>query len=783
MGEYVRPAAAFRKLDAARLLKQGVYIYGSSGFGKTELIKQYLKNQKYIYIPCTQDNCDLSMIPENCTDPVAIDNVNAIQSTELRGDIISLFSRLHCWIIVSGRSRMPSWLFDTFIRRSMMLITEEDIALTRSDIDKYMRSSGLILSEKELSYLYKCSYGNLIGVKYTEQCMLSGAALDEELYQKNIVIVMRYFEETIVGALNTEVTEMLLKVSIPDDFTQQLAVMLTGNTGISRVIELAMDSGNFMTKSGDVYTIRAEFLGTLRNKALKEYPLEEIKQYALLAGAYYESNNEDNKALELYARYGSSSRIKELLLRNSRKNAESGYYIEMKKYYLMLSENDIASSVYLMSAMSLLYSMMMDFEKSEYWYERLAQYRDASTGAKKREAIAQIAYLDITLPGRGSKNILEIIRSCYTLLKDRSIPVPEFSLTSNLPSIMNGGKDFCDWSRRDKEIAAFAGKLICNFLGKYGVGLVNAALAESYFEKGGDPYEILAMSTSAKLEAEAGGKLELRFAATAVMIRQHLILGNPDAARDLLNSFERTVKAEKMRKLQPSIDAMRCRIALMDGEAGIVEKWLSGAPDENEGFIALDRYQYLTKIRCYIRYEELAKAYSLITSMKLYAEKCDRKFISMEVSLLEAIVKFRRDADWKEEFIKTLARICEYDFVPIISREGAALFPLLKECRSECAADRRINAKWFEKVLTETGRVARRYPLYLKTDAISAAEISPIDIRILSCLADGLSVQKTSEVLGIKFETLRSRIKELYRKLNVKNKTEAVIMAREMKLI
>ena len=83
MGEYVRPAPAFRKLDAAKILRQGVYMYGSSGFGKTELIKQYLKSQKYIYIPCLNDCCDLSVIPDDCT----IDNVNAIKNAKLRGEI------------------------------------------------------------------------------------------------------------------------------------------------------------------------------------------------------------------------------------------------------------------------------------------------------------------------------------------------------------------------------------------------------------------------------------------------------------------------------------------------------------------------------------------------------------------------------------------------------------------------------------------------------------------------------------------------------------------------
>ena len=49
----------------------------------------------------------------------------------------------------------------------------------------------------------------------------------------------------------------------------------------------------------------------------------------------------------------------------------------------------------------------------------------------------------------------------------------------------------------------------------------------------------------------------------------------------------------------------------------------------------------------------------------------------MELSLLTAIVKFRRSDEWKNEFVNSLEEICDYKFIPIISREGAAFFPLL----------------------------------------------------------------------------------------------------------
>ena len=48
---YIAPEAAIRKLRAARSLRQTVYIYGATGYGKTELIKQYLNNRRYRYIP------------------------------------------------------------------------------------------------------------------------------------------------------------------------------------------------------------------------------------------------------------------------------------------------------------------------------------------------------------------------------------------------------------------------------------------------------------------------------------------------------------------------------------------------------------------------------------------------------------------------------------------------------------------------------------------------------------------------------------------------------------
>ena len=224
-------------------------------------------------------------------------------------------------------------------------------------------------------------------------------------------------------------------------------------------------------------------------------------------------------------------------------------------------------------------------------------------------------------------------------------------------------------------------------------------------------------------------------------------------------------------------------MALYSGDMDAVGQWMKTAPDESGMFIALERYRYLTKIRCYIAYENYDRAYALIETLRYYAERCDRKYINMELDILTSVILFRKGDEWESRFIKALEKICEYRFIPIISEEGAAVYEMLSQCSDSCSRNKKINREWFERVVSETGRISRCYPMYLKATAKDFSKLQPMDIRILTCLADGLSIQETAVRLNMNYETLRSRIKEVYRKLNAKNKTEAVITARGMKLI
>lgn len=89
----------------------------------------------------------------------------------------------------------------------------------------------------------------------------------------------------------------------------------------------------------------------------------------------------------------------------------------------------------------------------------------------------------------------------YHVYDQWEVQLQEFSITANQPSLMNGEKDFCDWSFRDVEIMRSMEKILEGIFGSYGKGLTNLAIAESMFEKGGDNYEVAMLANKGRMQA------------------------------------------------------------------------------------------------------------------------------------------------------------------------------------------------------------------------------------------------------------------------------------------
>lgn len=779
--DYIAPADALKKLRAARSLRQTVYIYGATGYGKTELVRQYLSNRRYQYISCGDDNASRA---GNTSDAViVVDNLQLLKDSKQRLEILDMAAKKESWLILISRSPIPSWLMPAYVKEGFLVITEGDLNLKKTEIAAYLQAQQVSFTNEDLELISKNSKGNAYAVRHTALKMQEGMHPGKELTSEIQNAFADYLEENIMVQWDSDLLEFLMQVSVTEEFTLPLAEMITGNSHAGELLKRAAEAGNFLFYEHGVYRLRPELVKALRKRAKKVYGTKKMMDFVYHAGLYYEMHDQIVPALEMFVQCDRSERIKELLIRNARLNPGSGYYFELRQYYLQLKEEEIAQSAVLMAGMSMLYSLLLQEEESEYWYVKLKNYTEMAKGGQKREALSWLIYLDIALPHRGSADILEIMKRVPSLLFDKGISLPEFSVTSNCPSTMNGGKDFCHWSKNDRKLAASIGKLMERVLGSCSKGFVKTALAESLYEKGGDPYETLALLARAQLEMEGGGMMEMLFAAVGIQVRLDMLHGELQTAKSVLCSFEEKVKEQGSVKLLPNIAALRCRLALRDGDRDEVEKWMRTAPDEEKEFYVLERYRYLTKVRCYLFKSEYLRAQTLLEKLRYYAEKCHRTYISMEVGLLSAMVKQRMGGEWKNDFLAALKQACEYQFLRLISEEGAAAQELFLAAGKTWLEKEIPDKKWLASLLEETGKMAVRYPVYLKSQFAKATDFCDTALAILRLQAKGMSINRIAQELSMKPTTVKYHTKENYRKLGVSGKADAALAARSLGIL
>lgn len=796
---YVRPQAAWEKMKAAQNTGQAVYLYGTTGSGKTTFVADFLGRKRYHYITMADTRLEeiLEMVPErpDAQTIVVLDDLQLLETEEDRsicGQLVEdLSGRRDVWLILISRAPVPKWLKPVAVRHIFVLISEDELKLTEKEQELYLEKWELSLTEAACRKIRELGNGHPLFLRIAAMRLKS--IPQEEAAKDRVGAELRmigeagmdlgdYLEVYVYDQWNVELQEFLEAVCVVEQFDLQMAQQLTKKKEAGKFIRQAKETGNFLMERCEnnqvIYELIEPMKLTMRRRLAEKYAQDYINELYYSAGNSYEIEGNVTEALRMYEICHNEEGISRILIENMRNNPSTGQYFELRHYYLALSEEKIRESVELMAGMSMLQSMLFNEEESERWYQELSAYAKAKTGGQKWAAETRLLCLDIGLPHRGSVRLADLLKHAGTLVLERKLVLPELSVTSNLPSMMNGGKDFCEWSRRDKELAKSIGKLISIALGKYGKGLVNLALAESLFEKGGDDYEVASLAGNGRMQAESGGKVEQVFVAVGILTQLSMLNNRMDDAIDMLDSF-RQVAEQQAPNLMANIRAMSARMDLYTGRISEAYGWLSEAPDEDAEFNGMERYRYLTKVRVYLAAGKKEKALLLLDKMHFYAEKMHRTYIAIEVKLLAAIAMYRSGRDAWQEMLQAAVTMAEdYHFVRILTREGAALLMLLK---SGTVTWRDLAFK--KQVLEECEQMAGFYPAYLREKQEGNVILSDKALKILRLQAEGLSIEEIAGQLCLSKAGVKYYNKETYKKLGVNNKAAALTVARNRRLL
>ena len=156
--------------------------------------------------------------------------------------------------------------------------------------------------------------------------------------------------------------------------------------------------------------------------------------------------------------------------------------------------------------------------------------------------------------------MLDTFPKAFRLLKAKEIKLPSFSVTSCLPSLMNGGKDFSPWSRKDDLLYKTLKVPVETVLGRDGVCLADCAMAESKFEKGENVKDRMLSLMSKLSRIRRDGTPDIEFAVLGLLARTQIDSGRAGDAKQTLLTLQSRYEAEEMTRFLPNLDAMLCRV-------------------------------------------------------------------------------------------------------------------------------------------------------------------------------------------------------------------------------
>ncbi|MGI6499925.1 MAG: LuxR C-terminal-related transcriptional regulator [Anaerostipes sp.] len=785
---YIKINGIYQKLRKAESEKRNIYIHAPVAMGKTAAVQYYYRNKSVLWL--SGESGVLSAMPEPedvKMETIIIDDLSWITDESSISYITAILKQEKKHIVLIGRGRLPGWLMNEYTDGSLMQADERELSFGQTQIQRLLKQNGYECEDREAAQILRDTKGFALGIRLLVPNILRAGGYSESVLRDTKLDCFHYYDGTFFERWDTQLQKLLLSIAEYDQFDTELAAFLTTNRQVAALLEYACTVGDFQTcKIEGAYELRPHLKEYLLWKRSVKWTSEEERGLHERAVMYFELKGDIKSALVECEKARNKEKMVELLIENANRHPGIGHFYETRRYYLALPESVISDNPVLMAGMSMLYSLMLQPDESEKWYEKLLDFSKGHTSDIRRtkDAKSRIAYLDIALPHRGIKSITEILKNVAKLCMNRSIAIPEFSVTSNLPSVMNGGKDFCEWSRIDKELARVMGKSVEIVLKDYGVGLVNIALAESAFEKATrDDYEIMTLLSEGYSQAEISGKIEMCFAATGIMVKVHVWHDQMRIAQTQLEHFREKAKKEQAVQLYLNIAVMENWLNLLKGNYEQIRKWLEQTDsEESEGFYILNRYEYLMKVRSYIMLGDYDRAWILSEKLNFYFTNYDRFYMWMENTFLQAIISYRLGrTQWKELFQAAYEKAESYHFPWMIAQEGIAILPLLKTWMKE--AEDTGKSQFFKLVYERAKKMAFQYPDYLVKENVLAEPLSEGEKRVLRLHNSGMSTEQILEMCSFTKSTLKFHNSNIYRKLGVKNKADALLAAKQLGLV
>ena len=776
----IRPSVAEQFSDA---MARGRVIFFSApcGFGKTVTAQSLLAGRRVRAVDASESGFTVPQ-PDGSWDVLLIDQAQSLLGESDQQALCSLIrEQSQLRFVLLSRGVVPGWLAPFQFSGLMTVLDAKSLLLDRETAARLFERHGVTLSNLDLTAILKESIGYPLALSILARRMGAGERYDDALIDSVRQELFIYFEDAVYLRFDLPIRRFLLELAPFEEVSPELARMVSGDVHAGELLRyLQRNTTMFQTSQIDRLRFYHDFRTFLLWEMDREYTEQQRRSLFARGGLYYELQEDYSRALDCYRRSGDHRKVSDLLIKNAELHPGMAHYEQMEPYYRSLPDEEIFSSPALMQGMSMLCALCMDYAGSERYYEALRRYAVSCRrgDASAKQARSRLAWLDISLPQRGASGMIDTIVAASRLLTSREITLAPFSVTSTLPSILNGGKDFSDWSRRDDLLFATLRRPVEAILGADGVGLADCAMAESKFEQGEDISARMLSLVANLNDIQQRGTPDIEFAVVGLLARSQMDAGRASDAQRTVQSLRERFAASGSTRFLPNIDALLCRIALRLGDMDAVADWYrTQAPRDVLQLRVMRRYQYFTQAMAEIALGDPAAAPLTLAPLGPYCTACGRHLDAITLGILTAIARERNGSSWQQPLLDALTTAQEYRFIRPVSQFGPAVRELLERLDYDFEND------YGRRLLEAVRRQSVLCPDYLRPRAGAVEPLTGTEMQVLHLLCANRSNAEIGQALGIKLPTVKSHVSHILSKLGVRRRSEACAAAEALHLI
>ena len=773
-----------------------IYLQAQSGWGKYTFLQDYRAHVKDYQVYWLEEEKDEELCRSSrntCRRGrlIIIPRLEEFRRRSINADIWKLLEERNTEdrFLFSSELPVPEDMLIHVASRSLITYGVRELRPSRGEVGEYFRKKGLPLDDETLLKIEKDLDNRPLCIYMLENPLRnSHRGYTRAVLEQCLEDTFSYLDVTRFRAFPLGVQEGLLELSCFEVLTPELLEYMLKITHpeAEQLLRYLLECGSVIEPCGkDCYRFSPLF-GTFLNRIITKYlDLEEHLDLYRRAMTYFKEKKDELAALRFASLLKDEEQMADLLNRFLEHHASYTDFVLLEDYFLKISPAYIRQYPRLICAGAMLEAILDNLDAAEkyeqYLTDQMGEYED---GRYLKELQKCWIYLKICRPGPVDSDsfFLNMKKMREYWMEAGCSWIEDFM--PNQVSILHGDKDYCEllatgrvlFQEKEEEPKKELEKLF----GKRANGLIGYLLAELYYEYNQLDRSLNELSKSMS-ESRMGGNERLMHMC-GVLLADLLTARNQAESADVF--LLRQMDEEKEDGLYyENFLAHRVYYDLLRGDRERVDHWMKEhAPDESGRFYTFYYNRYLMKARVYIWEEKYMMARLILQSLKQFAGTYGMSYLGIQIRILEAIAFYREgNPSWKEPLSEALKQARRYNFIRVFADEGGAVYDLLREISPQDAGE---NDAYFRSMLSAVRAQMLLYPRYLKKkEGPSMQAFSSYEMDVLRLLALGEKNSEIAKTLCVSENTVKYHLKNIYQKLNVSNRSQAIKLVSEYHLI